>query len=671
METQEIVFACALALLEMTFIFVGLMLLHALRRTIGSAAFYLSLGLLLVFTQLVDATELKIVIGYPGADFFIAPTVLFLPYLATLMVVYVTEGTLSTQRVIVGAMATLGLYLYLSQITAEQCGWAGRAISQGPSADSLEYLLRQSKRSMASSIFAQALDLFLIPILFQRLRNWNCRLFLSVLGALMLTQLIHMFVFVTATYWSEPSNWLLHIQSSYITNAVATIWLSLVATLYLVKIERERPGEGRGVLDIVFAFLGSYGKARMLERNLLEWEGRYRMVVENASDMILMLDGDNRVIEANLAAMRIFNIPAKELIMGRLFPDDFLHPEEKTGAELERWRRLFGNRDEQSKTQHIKGLPLRAVSDTGREVVLDIAMSHINVEGAVVTIVFGRDVTEQTRLNREREDLREQLGHAQRLESVGRLAGGIAHDFNNYLHAIQGHLDILLYMRGVKDGKVRSHLSRMDKITEQAAELTRKLLGFARKGKYVDTVFDLNDLLREAIDLFMPASQGNMDLRFESNVETPSVKGDRVQLQQVFLNILINARDAMENVPDDQTRLEVSIGDGAKVPGHRPPSSRGTPPPAKGFWVVTIKDYGEGMDRKTLSHLFEPFFTTKPTGKGTGMGLAMVYGTITNHGGFVDVKSSKGKGAMFRVFLPKAPVPDLPDGDSGNENKDV
>jgi PAS domain-containing protein len=111
-----------------------------------------------------------------------------------------------------------------------------------------------------------------------------------------------------------------------ITNAVATIWLSLVTTLYLVKIERERPGEGRGVLDIVFAFLGSYGKARMLERNLLEWEGRYRMVVENASDMILMLDGDNRVIEANLAAMRIFNIPAKELIMGRLFPDDFLHP---------------------------------------------------------------------------------------------------------------------------------------------------------------------------------------------------------------------------------------------------------------------------------------------------------------------------------------------------------
>ena len=673
METQEIIFACGLALLEMTFIFVGLMLLHALRRTIGGAAFYLSLGLLLVFTQLVDATELKVMIGYPGADFFIAPTVLFLPYLATLMVIYVTEGTLTTQRVILGSMATLGLYLYLSQITAEQCGWAGRVISQGPSADSLEYLLRQSKRSMASSIFAQTLDLFLIPILFQRLRNWKCRLFLSVLGTLMLTQLVHTFVFVTATYWSEPLNLWLHIQTSYIANAVSTIWLSMVATLYLVKIERERPGEGRGALDIVFAFFGSYGKARMLERNLLEWEGRYRMVVENASDMILMLDHGNRVVEANLAAMRIFNIPAKELMMKRVFPDDFLHPDERTPASMERWRKLFGYGG-YSDTQHISSLPLKAVSDTGREVDLDIVISHINVEGAVVSIVFGRDVTEQNRLNHEREDLREQLGHAQRLESVGRLAGGIAHDFNNYLHAIQGHLDILLYMRGVADEKVRSHLSRMERITEQAAELTRKLLGFARKGKYVDTVFGLEDLLNETIDLFMPASQRNMDLKFDSKVAGARVKGDRVQLQQVFLNILINARDAMEGVPDDHAMLEVSVEDGALVPERRSGAGRVKRAPAKGFWVVNIKDYGEGMDKKTLSHLFEPFYTTKPTGKGTGMGLAMVYGTVTNHGGFVEVESKKGKGALFRVFLPKAVSNE--DGadvgaDAENKRKDV
>ena len=157
---MEIVFTCALALLEMTFIFVGLMLMHASRRFIGVAAFYLSLGVLLIFTQLVEATELKIVLGYQGADFFVASTVLFLPYLAVLMVVYISEGTLVTQRVIIGAMATLGLYLYLSQITAVQCGWGGSTIAQGPTADSLEFLLRQSKRSLAGSIFAQTLALF-------------------------------------------------------------------------------------------------------------------------------------------------------------------------------------------------------------------------------------------------------------------------------------------------------------------------------------------------------------------------------------------------------------------------------------------------------------------------------------------------------------------------------
>ncbi len=653
MLTDQVVFACALALLEMTFIFVGLMLTHALRKHIGQAAFYLSLGLLLIFTQLVDATELEINVGYHATNFFVAHTVLFLPYLATLMVIYASEGTLATQRVILGAMAALGLYLYLSQITAEQCGWAGKAISQGPSADSLEYILRQSKLSMASSIFAQTLDMFLIPIIFQRLRNWKCRLFLSVLGALMVTQMTHTLVFVTATYWNNSLNWWMHIRSSYISNAIATIWLSMLATLYLHKIERERPGEGEGVLDIVFAFLGSYGKARMLEKNLLEWEGRYRMVVENASDMILLLDGGNRIMDANLAALKIFNIPDKESIMRRTFPQDFVNSDERGELTMERWNKLF-EMENISNTQRICAIPLKAVSDTGREVELDVAVSHIDVEGAPVTIVFGRDITEQSRLNQEHEDLRKQLVHIQRLESVGRLAGGIAHDFNNYLHALQGHLDILLYMRGVKDEKVASHLKRMDKITEQAAELTRKLLGFARRGKYVDTEFDINTLISETVEIFMPGSQRNIDLNVNALVDKAIVKGDKVQLQQVFLNMLINARDAMENVPDEKMRIDIVITDGADAPLVKSSRSRVAASSRKNYWCVAVKDYGEGMDKTTLAHLFEPFFTTKPVGKGTGMGLAMVYGTVSNHGGFIEVESAKDNGAVFRVFLPKA-----------------
>jgi uncharacterized PurR-regulated membrane protein YhhQ (DUF165 family) len=262
----------------MTFVFVALLLFHTLRKIIGVAAFYIAIGLLLVFTQIVSSAELKVVLGLQGADFYVANTVLFLPYLTAIMIIYITEGTLATQRLIIGAMATLGFFIYLSHITSTQCNWMGHSISQGPTADSMEYLLRQSRRTMTGSILAQALDLFLIPIFFQGLRNLKCRIFICVLGSLMLTQLVDTFVFVTATYWGEPQ-WWLYIHSSYFAKAVATIWLSMLATIYLSRVDMENPpGQGRGSLDIIFAFFGGYGKARELEQNLREWEGRYKLL---------------------------------------------------------------------------------------------------------------------------------------------------------------------------------------------------------------------------------------------------------------------------------------------------------------------------------------------------------------------------------------------------------
>ncbi|MBN1864541.1 MAG: PAS domain S-box protein [Victivallales bacterium] len=645
---METLFTCALALLEITFIFVGLMLLHSLRHQIGSASFYLSLGVLLIFTQLVGATELKVNLGYQGVDFFISSTVLFLPYLAVLMVVYITDGTLPTQRVIIGIMTTLGLYLYLSQLTAVQCGWSGYSISQGPSADSLEYLLRQSMRTLAGSIFAQTLDLFLLPIFFQRLRNLNCRLFLSVLLAFMLTQIIHTLLYVSVTFWGQPEFWM-HLRTSYISNAFVSIWLSMLVTLYLSKIEREIPGEGRGALDIVFAFFGSYGKAQRLEKNLQEWEGRYRMVVENASDLILLVDKDGRVLDANLAALQTFSITSLEEIKKKVFPEDFLPAAErgKSGIACQ----LLGNRNFDD-TQYIVNTPLSAESATGRKLDLDISVSKVEVEGTPVTVVFGRDVTEQNRASREREELREQLTHTQRLESIGELAGGVAHDFNNYLHAIQGHIDILTYMHNIEDEKVNTHLQRIDNITEQAAELTRKLLGFARKGKYIEKDLDLNEVVKTSIDLFMPASQENLELDLKSLLKNAPIRGDELQLNQAFLNILINARYAMRDNPDERMRIDVEISDGKSFASKCKGSKTGSLSPAA-FYCVRIRDYGKGISKDIINRIFDPFFSTRPLGEGTGLGLSMVYGTVSNHGGFVQVESEEGKGSSFYVFLPK------------------
>ncbi len=647
----ETIFTCGLALLEMTFIFVGLMLLHALRKNIGIAAFYLSMGLLLIFTQFVGATELKIVLSQhnEGMNFYIAQTVLFMPYLAILMVIYITEGTLVTQRIIIGVIATLGLYLYLSQITAIQCDWVGESISRGRADNALEYLLRQSKHSLAASTLAQTLDLFMIPILFQRLRNMNCRLFLSVLGALMLTQLIHSFVYVTANFWGQPE-WWDRMSSSYITNAIITIWLSMLVTLYLSKIEKERPGEGRGALDIVFAFFGSYGKAQKLQKNVQELEGRYRLVIENASDMILILNEDEKIIDVNLAAQRIFNIPDQKYMIGKRFPDDFLGTSKESIATGKRWKKML--KQKIIDTQYVHDIPIYAVSATGRSLDLEISISHIKSEENLVTIVFGRDVTEQNRLNLDREKLREQLGHAQRLESVGRLAGGVAHDFNNYLHAIQGHLDILAYMHEIDDEKVERHLGRIDNITRQAAELTQKLLGFARKGKYIDTVLELDNLVKESIALFMPGSQKNIDFNYSNNLQSAKIKGDKVQLQQVFLNLMINSRDAMEGIPDEKMAITITVDEGGKYSSYCKTTTN-EKMPAGDFYCVVVADTGKGMTKETLTQMFDPFFTTKAIGKGTGMGLAMVYGTVTNHHGLIQVTSSRDKGTTFYIFLPK------------------
>ncbi len=648
----ETLIPCGLALLEMTFLTVGLLLLHSLRKLIGGAAFHMAFGLLLVFTQLVGATELKVIVGFPGADFYLAPTVLFLPYLAALMIIYITEGTLATQRLIVGVMATLGLYIYLSNVTATQCGWEGYAISQGPSADSLDYLLRQSKNTMTASALALTLDLFLMPVFFQRLRNLGCRMFLAVLGALMLTQIIDTFVFVTASYWGQPQ-WWLYLRSSYLAKAFATVWLSGIVTVYLSRIEREIPGEGRGALDIFVAFFGGYGRAQTLQRDLREWEGRYQMVIENASDLMLVIDPAGKILDANQAAVRMFKVEGKEHLIGLRMEELFRDTRDRH-LHLATYVNLALAAPPGDVRRALHNLQAQARTAGGDKLEFDLAFSAMNVEGQAMVIVFGRDVTEQNRLTRERERLQEQLSHTQRLESIGHLAGGVAHDFNNYIHAIQGHLDILLLMHRIEDPDIVKHLNSVNQISEQAAHLTQQLLGFARKGKYREVVFDLGELVRGAVDLFRPTSQRNIECALRVDQADRRVRGDTVQITQVFLNILINARDAMEGKADG-LRIEVEVGDGAAFAGQFHPAGKlEGAAQAADFHCVRIADTGEGMDRNTLKLIFDPFFTTKPVGKGTGMGLAMVYGAVTNHHGLVHVDSREGEGTTFYVFLPKA-----------------
>jgi PAS domain S-box-containing protein len=642
----ENIYAVSLAFLEMTFTFVSLALLHSQRKTIGSSVFYISIGLLFLFTQFVSAAAIKVGVGIYGLEFYIGHTVLFLPYLAALLLVYLTEGTLAAQRMIVGVIVAFGMFFYLVTLTRLQCDWMGFAISQGIAADSLQYLLHAARTSITGATLAQVLDLFLLAIIFQRLRNAKCSLFVCVLGALICTCIIDSFVYLAVTGWTQ-SYWWVHINNSFFIKTIASIWLTVLITIYMHKVEKNIDVQEHSSLDIVFAFFGGYGKAKALERDLREWEGRYRMVVENASEAIFILDDSGHIIDANLAAIEVMGGKGVNDVIGHellhILKDEHGDPVKA----LVESSNPFGIEEE---AKIIRFNAFIGIDPKTRRN-LNITLSALNFENEIMLLLLARDITEESKLAKEKVKLGEQLAHSQRLEAIGKLAGGIAHDFNNYIHAILGHLDLVRMMFETKDETVNKHLEKIGEISEQAGELTSKLLGFARKGKYQEQEVDLNKLVEKAVDLFMPQTKKGLELKLGLRPEKMIIRGDSIQLQQVLLNLMLNAMDAMKGM-DHQSKLRIVVDKASNCRIQLLPPSPDTD--IDSFYVICVKDNGYGIDGDTMKHIFDPFFTTKPIGEGTGMGLAMVYGAITNHHGWVQVQSKINKGTKFHLFLPMA-----------------
>ena len=629
-----------LTILEMTFLLSGLLILHGLRRILGTAPFYIAPGILLVFSQIAGAAGVNLTLGYPGLDYPLSSSVLTLPFLAILVVVYVTDGTLMAQRIIIGMMAALGIYVYLMFMTLMQCSWPGYTISRGPGSEALGFLLGGSTRLMASTVVALSMDLFLVPIIFQRLTNLKCHLFLTVLGSLMLVQLVDHVIFVTIAYWGTPQ-WWNSLTSSYLTRALFIGIISILTTFYLSRIDYENPGETRRTLDIILAFFGAYGKSLKLEQNLRETQERYRLLVQNASDMIVIMNKTGVIIDANNAALRMFHLKTLADLINRKFSD-------LSGVQPSAWSALTEGRYQQENRSI--SLPMNI---PGTDLEVDLSIVSVPFENEPLLIIFGRDVTEQRRLEREREEWNIQASHRQRLEAIGRLAGGIAHDFNNYLHAIQGHLDIILLMHDVQDDAVLRNLHKIDHITELAATLTSQMLSFARKGSYQQEEIHLNALVEKCAELFLPSTQSGIVFKIESDPEDPVIIGDPIQLQQTLMNLMINAKDAMKQQPESEKNLTIRIGPPEKWNIKLdPPSDAGPPAASRSYRVIRVEDTGPGINPEILPRIFEPFFTTKPAGEGTGMGLAMAYGTIIAHNGWIQVQNLPRHGAAFDVILP-------------------
>jgi PAS domain S-box-containing protein len=268
-------------------------------------------------------------------------------------------------------------------------------------------------------------------------------------------------------------------------------------------------------------------------------------------------------------------------------------------------------------------------------------------EGARYAYGLLADITERRAAREENERLQEQLRQSEKMEAVGQLAGGIAHDFNNQLAGIMGFADMIRLQTA---GRGLSTLARYAEgiltAARHASELTEKLLAFARKGKLQSTAVDLHAVIDEVVSLLSHSIDKKITIHTTLAARTPTTRGDPTQLQNLFLNLGLNARDAM---PEGGTlTFATEVADVSASHARR--ANLGLA--AGRYLLVSVADTGMGMDAETLRHIFEPFFTTKERGRGTGMGLAAAFGTVHNHHGAIDVHSTLGHGTTFSIYLP-------------------
>jgi PAS domain S-box-containing protein len=260
-------------------------------------------------------------------------------------------------------------------------------------------------------------------------------------------------------------------------------------------------------------------------------------------------------------------------------------------------------------------------------------------------LLSGRNITERKKAEQERDKLAAQLLHSQKMETVGRLAGGVAHDFNNMLNVILGYID-LAKMRLTMENPIYSDLIEIEKAATRSRDLTAQLLAFSRKQIISPKVVNLNDLVSETQKTITRLIGEDIDLKFYPANELWAIKFDPIQIEQILINLAINARDAMNkggklvietnNINVDSIFCDEHI---EIVPGD--------------YVQLTVSDTGSGIDRANLPYVFEPFFTTKEFGKGTGLGLATVYGIVKQNNGFISVYSETGHGSTFKIYLPR------------------
>jgi len=368
---------------------------------------------------------------------------------------------------------------------------------------------------------------------------------------------------------------------------------------------------------------------KRVEEALRESEERYRDLVENAHDIIYSHDLKGNHISINKAGEQITGYSREEALTLNLAQT--IAPESLPKAQEMLTRQLAGEK--------ATAYEMEIIAKDGRRIAVEAKIKLVFQDGVPIGVQgVARDVT-------ERKQLENQLRQAQKMESIGTLAGGIAHDFNNLMTVVTGYGELAL--RGLElTNPVRSKIEEIKKAGEHAASLTRQLLAFSRKQVLQPKVLDLNTVII-SISKMLPRMIGeDIELRIELAASLDQVRADPGQIEQILMNLAVNARDAMPNggLLTIETRNFHLDGNYA---------SRHAVLQAGHYAMLSVSDNGCGMDTETQAHIFEPFYTTKEVGKGTGLGLSMVYGIVKQSGGTIWVYSELGKGSTFKIYLPR------------------
>jgi PAS domain S-box-containing protein len=399
---------------------------------------------------------------------------------------------------------------------------------------------------------------------------------------------------------------------------------------------RITPFPGDGPRRVVVAH-EDITEHKLAEMELRESEERYRALVEISSESLLLRDNEGKIVYANPSAITLLHATKAENLVGQNYLN-LVHPDDREESAERTQRSSMENRPVPRREHRLIRLDdqIVHVESTG---------FPINYKGKQHVLGVFHDLTARKLAEEEHKKVEAQFRQAQKMEAVGRLAGGVAHDFNNMLGVILGFTDLAI-TKLPADDPVKMYLDEVKTAAQRSADITRQLLAFARKQTIAPQVLELNDTIASMLKMLRRLIGEDIDLLWKPANDLWPVKMDPAQIDQVLANMMVNARDAIPGVG----KITIETGK-VEFDEHYCKAHVGFIPGR--YVLLAVSDDGCGMDKETLAQLFEPFFTTKEVGKGTGLGMATIYGIVKQNNGFIYVYSEPGQGTSFKIYLPR------------------